>query len=245
MKSLMNQRRQQRAAGHRCSAAITYSPATVVIIALLLIPPILGINVGPLTGQRGRAGCCSRVRRPEPGEGLPFRESSWSSRTSTAWATWSTSAEDRQSGRGRDTAHHPPARSGRCRLVRAQWRDSAGSQPVAGDGSVAAVDIPVAYDREPRQGPPHDRSRRRGHVRRPVVRRQLLLGRPTYAGVKAVSGEAVVFIEIIAKAAPEKQIPLTRSDPGADQGRFRPRGYPGADGRATFPPGAAGQPPAQ
>ena len=46
------------------------------------------------------------------------------------------------------------------------------------------------------------------------------------------------------KAAPEKQIPLTRAIRRRSEGRFRPRGYPGADGRsATFPPGAAGQPP--
>jgi small conductance mechanosensitive channel len=38
----------------------------------------------------------------------------------------------------------------------------------------------------------------------------LLLGKPTFAGVESVSGEAVI-IRITAKAAPEKQINVART----------------------------------
>ena len=86
---LMNQRRQQRAEAIGALLRSVFT-ATVVIIALLLILPILGINVAT-TGQRGACWVLLSVRRPEPGEGLPFGIFR-SSRTSTAWATWSTSA---------------------------------------------------------------------------------------------------------------------------------------------------------
>ena len=112
--------------------------ATVVIIALF-DPADPGHQRWVTTGQRGRwvllrFGAQSLVK--DPFGNLP------ASRTSTAWATWSTPA--RPSEWSRTTLRITRLRSGRCRLVRAQWRDSAGGQPVAGWS--AAVDIPVAYD---------------------------------------------------------------------------------------------------
>ncbi len=74
--------------------------------------------------------------------------------------------------------------------------------------TVAVIDIPVAYD-ENLEG-----------VRRIIERVALamdddpafdnmLLGRPEFAGVESVSGDAV-FIRVTAKAAPEQQIPVAR-----------------------------------
>lgn len=74
--------------------------------------------------------------------------------------------------------------------------------------TVAVIDIPVAYDEN------LDRVRR-------IVDRvaltmdddpafdDMLLGRPEFAGVESVSGDAV-FIRVTAKAAPEQQTPVAR-----------------------------------
>lgn len=74
--------------------------------------------------------------------------------------------------------------------------------------TLAVMDMPVAYDED------------LARVRRIVDEVSLvmdedpafddmLLGRPEFAGVESVSGEAV-FIRVIAKAAPEQQVPVTR-----------------------------------
>ena len=75
--------------------------------------------------------------------------------------------------------------------------------------TLAIVDIPVAYS--------EDLDRVREIVERVALDMDedpdyddLLLGRPTFAGVESVSGEAVV-IRITAKAAPEKQVNLART----------------------------------
>lgn len=74
--------------------------------------------------------------------------------------------------------------------------------------TVAVIDIPVAYDEN------LDRVRR-------IVERvalamdddpsfdDMLLGRPEFAGVESVTGDAV-FIRVTAKAAPEQQTPVAR-----------------------------------
>lgn len=74
--------------------------------------------------------------------------------------------------------------------------------------TIASVDLPVAYD--------EDLDRIREIIERiaddmdddPAFDDELL-GRPEFAGVESVSGEAV-FIKIIAKSAPEKQAVLAR-----------------------------------
>ena len=75
--------------------------------------------------------------------------------------------------------------------------------------TMAIVDIPIAYN--------EDIDRVREIVERVAVDMDedpdydhLLLGRPQFAGVESVSGEAVV-IRIIAKAAPEEQIAVART----------------------------------
>jgi small conductance mechanosensitive channel len=75
--------------------------------------------------------------------------------------------------------------------------------------TLAIVDIPIAYD--------EDIDQVRAIVERvatdmdedPTYDDQLL-GRPTFAGVESVSGEAVV-IRITAKAAPDQQITVART----------------------------------
>jgi small conductance mechanosensitive channel len=74
--------------------------------------------------------------------------------------------------------------------------------------TMAVVDIPVAYDEN------LDRVR---EILEAVATDMdddptyddMLLGRPAYAGVESVSGDAV-FIRVTAKAAPEQQVPLAR-----------------------------------
>lgn len=75
--------------------------------------------------------------------------------------------------------------------------------------TLATVDIPVAYD--------EDLDRVRDIVSAVAIDMDsdpefddMLLGTPTYAGVESVSGEAV-YIRILAKCAPEQQLPLSRA----------------------------------
>lgn len=75
--------------------------------------------------------------------------------------------------------------------------------------TLAIVDIPIAYN--------EDIDRVREIVDRVAVDMdedpnydELLLGKPTFAGVESVSGEAVV-IRITAKAAPEQQVNVART----------------------------------
>lgn len=75
--------------------------------------------------------------------------------------------------------------------------------------TLASVDIPVAYD--------EDLDRVRDIVAAVAIDMdsdpefdEMLLGTPTYAGVESVSGEAV-YIRILAKCAPEQQLPLSRA----------------------------------
>ena len=74
--------------------------------------------------------------------------------------------------------------------------------------TMASVDIPVAYD--------EDLARVRAIVERVAAVMDddpafddMLLGRPEFAGVESVSGEAV-YVRVIAKAAPGKEVPVAR-----------------------------------
>lgn len=75
--------------------------------------------------------------------------------------------------------------------------------------TMAAVEIPVAYD--------EDLDRIRNIVEQIAsdmdedpTYDDMLLGRPEFAGIESVSGEAV-FIKVIAKVAPQQQITLARA----------------------------------
>ena len=74
--------------------------------------------------------------------------------------------------------------------------------------TIASVEIPVAYD--------EDLNRIRDIIENIAndmdedpAYDDMLLGRPEFAGVESVSGDAM-FLKVIAKSAPEKQIPLAR-----------------------------------
>ena len=74
--------------------------------------------------------------------------------------------------------------------------------------TMASIDIPVAYD--------EDLEKVRSIIEAVAVDMDddpayddMLLGRPEWAGVEQVSGDAV-FIRIFAKTAPEQQAPLAR-----------------------------------
>jgi len=74
--------------------------------------------------------------------------------------------------------------------------------------TIAAIDIPVAYDED------LTRIRRivedvAQHMDDDPSYDDVLLGRPEFAGVESVSGEAV-FVRIIAKAAPEQEVRVER-----------------------------------
>lgn len=70
---------------------------------------------------------------------------------------------------------------------------------------------------------------------------EMLLGKPSFAGVESVSGDAM-FIRVLAKAAPEKQIPLTRAIRVRIKEEFDRRGVRVPVVARPFPPGS--QPPA-
>jgi small conductance mechanosensitive channel len=236
---LMSQRRQQRAEaiGTLLRSVIT---AAVVIIALLLILPILGIDVAPLLASAGVLGVAlgfgaqSLVKDYLSGIFLVFED---------------------QYGVG-DLVDLGDAvgvvEDVTLRITR--LRDLSGVVWYVRNGEIlrvanqsqgwvlAAVDIPVAYDEN------------LDTVRRCIEAvaedmyadpqyDDMLLGKPTYAGVESVSGEAV-FIKVIAKAAPEKQIPLTRAIRARVKESFDRAGVRVPVVVRPFPPGAGGaQPP--
>ncbi|MEZ5186567.1 MAG: mechanosensitive ion channel family protein [Candidatus Nanopelagicales bacterium] len=203
---LMSQRRQQRAEAIGTLLRSIFT-LTVVIISLLLILPILGIDVAPLLASAGVLGVAlgfgaqSLVKDYLSGIFLVFED---------------------QYGVG-DLVDLGDAvgvvEDVTLRITR--LRDLSGVVWYVRNGEIlrvanqsqgwvlAAVDIPVAYDenldkvREAVEAVSED-------MYGDPQYDEMLLGRPTYAGVESVSGEAV-FIKIIAKAAPEKQIPLTRA----------------------------------
>lgn len=203
---LMSQRRQQRAEAIGTLLRSVFT-LTVVIIALLLLLPILGIDVAPLLASAGVLGVAlgfgaqSLVKDYLSGIFLVFED---------------------QFGVG-DLVDLGDAvgvvEDVTLRITR--LRDLSGVVWYVRNGEIlrvanqsqgwvlAAVDIPVAYDEnldKVRQSVEAVAEDMYGDPQYD----DMLLGKPTYAGVESVSGEAV-FIKIIAKAAPEKQIPLTRA----------------------------------
>ena len=232
---LMSQRRQQRAEaiGALLRSVIT---ATVLIIALLLILPILGIDVAPLLASAGVLGVA-----------LGFRAQSlvkdYLSGIFLVFEDQYGVGDLVDLGEAVGVVEDVTLRITRLRdLSGVVWYVRNGEILRVANQSqgwvLATVDIPVAYDEnldkvrecinavaEDMYGDPqYD---------------DMLLGKPTYAGVESVSGEAV-FIKVIAKAAPEKQIPLTRAIRARVKESFDRAGVRVPIVVRPYPPGAGG-----
>ena len=111
--------------------------------------------------------------------------------------------------RGGGAARSPGCATDRHGLVRAQRRDPPGRQPLPG--------LDARHRRHPRSAYDENIDRVRDIVDSVAndmdedpTYDDMLLGRPMFAGVESVSGEAVV-IRITAKAVPDQQIPLART----------------------------------
>ena len=238
---LMSQRRQQRAEaiGALLRSVIT---ATVLIIALLLILPILGIDVAPLLASAGVLGVAL-------GFGAQSLVKDYLSGIFLVFEDQYGVGDLVDLGEAVGVVEDVTLRITRLRdLSGVVWYVRNGEILRVANQSqgwvLAAVDIPVAYDEnldkvrecvnavaEDMYGDPqYD---------------DMLLGKPTYAGVESVSGEAV-FIKVIAKAAPEKQIPLTRAIRARIKESFDRAGIRVPVVIRPYPPGAGaagGQPP--
>jgi small-conductance mechanosensitive channel len=203
---LMNQRTEQRAAAIgtllRSVVAIT-----VWTIAVLMILPLLGVNVAPLIASAGVIGVAL-------GFGAQTLVKDYLSGIFII-------AEDQYGvgdmvdlGGAIGTVEEVALRCTRL-------RDPSGVVWYVRNGEIlrvanrsqgwtlATVDIPIAYN--------EDIERVRMIVDKVATDMDedpnyddLLLGKPTFAGVESVSGEAVV-IRITAKAAPEKQVNVART----------------------------------
>ncbi|MFN8212900.1 MAG: mechanosensitive ion channel family protein [Candidatus Nanopelagicales bacterium] len=232
---LMSQRRQQRAEaiGALLRSVIT---ATVLIIALLLILPILGIDVAPLLASAGVLGVAL-------GFGAQSLVKDYLSGIFLVFEDQYGVGDLVDLGEAVGVVEDVTLRITRLRdLSGVVWYVRNGEILRVANQSqgwvLAAVDIPVAYDEnldkvrecinavaEDMYGDPqYD---------------DMLLGKPTYAGVESVSGEAV-FIKVIAKAAPEKQIPLTRAIRARVKESFDRAGVRVPIVVRPYPPGAGG-----
>jgi small conductance mechanosensitive channel len=232
---LMSQRRQQRAEaiGALLRSVIT---AAVLIIALLLILPILGIDVAPLLASAGVLGVAL-------GFGAQSLVKDYLSGIFLVFEDQYGVGDLVDLGEAVGVVEDVTLRITRLRdLSGVVWYVRNGEILRVANQSqgwvLAAVDIPVAYDEnldkvrecvnavaEDMYGDPqYD---------------DMLLGKPTYAGVESVSGEAV-FIKVIAKAAPEKQIPLTRAIRARIKESFDRAGVRVPIVVRPYPPGAGG-----
>ncbi len=239
---LMSQRRQQRAEaiGALLRSVIT---ATVVIIALLLILPILGIDVAPLLASAGVLGVAL-------GFGAQSLVKDYLSGIFLVFEDQYGVGDMVDLGEAIGVVEDVTLRITRLRdLSGVVWYVRNGEILRVANQSqgwvLAAIDIPVAYDenldkvRECVEAVAND-------MYGDPQYDDMLLGKPSYAGVESVSGEAV-FIKVIAKAAPEKQIPLTRAIRARVKESFDRAGVGVPVVLRPYPPGAAGggaQPPA-
>ncbi|MCU0279497.1 MAG: mechanosensitive ion channel family protein [Candidatus Nanopelagicales bacterium] len=237
---LMSQRRQQRAEaiGTLLRSVIT---ATVVIIALLLILPILGIDVAPLLASAGVLGVAL-------GFGAQSLVKDYLSGIFLVFEDQYGVGDMVDLGEAIGVVEDVTLRITRLRdLSGVVWYVRNGEILRVANQSqgwvLAAVDIPVAYDEN------LDKVRQcveavANDMYADPLYDDMLLGKPSYAGVESVSGEAV-FIKILAKAAPEKQIPLTRAIRARVKESFDRAGVRVPVVVRPFPPGAGGaqQPP--
>lgn len=235
---LMSQRRQQRAEaiGTLLRSVIT---ASVVTIAVLLILPILGINVAPLMASAGVLGVAL-------GFGAQSLVKDYLSGVFLVFEDQYGVGDLVDLGEAIGVVEDVTLRITRLRdLDGVVWYVRNGEILRVANRSqgwvLATVDIPVAYDenldrvRECVQAVAEDMFADPQYD-------DMLLGKPTYAGVDSVSGDAVV-VRIIAKAAPEKQIPLTRAIRARIKESFDRVGVRVPVVPRMFPPGAGGPTP--
>ena len=230
---LMSQRRKQRAeaAGTLLRSVIT---ATVVMIAILLILPILGIDIAPLLASAGVLGVAL-------GFGAQSLVKDYLSGIFLVFEDQYGVGDMVDLGEAVGVVEDITLRVTRLRdLSGVVWYVRNGEILRVANQSqgwvLASVDIPVAYDanldvvREAIQAVAED-------MYADPQYDEMLLGKPAYAGVESVSGEAV-FIRVLAKAAPEKQIPLTRAIRVRIKEEFDGRGVKVPVVARPFPPGA-------
>ena len=234
---LMSQRRQQRAEaiGALLRSVITL---TVVIIGLLLVLPILGIDVAPLLASAGVLGVAL-------GFGAQSLVKDYLSGIFLVFEDQYGVGDMVDLGEAIGVVEDITLRITRLRdLSGVVWYVRNGEILRVANQSqgwtLASVDIPIAYDEsldvvreaigtvaeDMYADPQYD---------------EMLLGKPSFAGVESVSGDAM-FIRVLAKAAPEKQIPLTRAIRVRIKEEFDRRGVRVPVVARPFPPGS--QPPA-
>ena len=203
---LMNQRTEQRAAAIgtllRSVVAIT-----VWTIAILMILPLLGVNVAPLLASAGVVGVAL-------GFGAQTLVKDYLSGIFIIFEDQYGVGDMVDLGGAIGTVEEVALRCTRL-------RDPSGVVWYVRNGEIlrvanrsqgwtlATVDIPIAYN--------EDIEKVRAIVDQVATDMDedpdyddLLLGKPTFAGVESMSGEAVI-IRITAKAAPEKQVNVTRT----------------------------------
>lgn len=203
---LLNQRTEQRAAaiGTLLRSVIAI---TVWTIAILTILPLLGINVAPLLASAGIIGVAL-------GFGAQTLVKDYLSGIFIIIEDQFGVGDVVDVGDVIGTVEEVALRYTRLRdMSGVVWYVRNGEILRVANRSqgwtMAVVDIPVAYN--------EDLDRVREIVERVGLDMDedpdyddLLLGRPTFAGVESVSGEAVI-IRITAKAAPEKQLSVART----------------------------------
>jgi small-conductance mechanosensitive channel len=213
---LMNQRTEQRAAaiGTLLRSVVA---VTVWTIALLTILPLIGVNVAPLLASAGVVGVAL-------GFGAQTLVKDYLSGIFIIIEDQYGVGDMVDVGTVMGTVEEVALRVTRL-------RDPSGVVWYVRNGEIlrvanrsqgwtlAIVDIPIAYNEDIEK------------VREIVDRvgtdmdedpdyDDLLLGKPTFAGVESVSGEAVI-IRITAKAAPEKQINVARTAATSHPSRVR------------------------
>ena len=203
---LMSQRRQQRAEaiGTLLRSVIT---ATVIIIALLLILPILGIDIAPLLASAGVIGVAL-------GFGAQSLVKDYLSGIFLVFEDQFGVGDMVDLGEATGVVEDVQLRITRLRdLQGVVWYVRNGEILRVANQSqgwvLATVEIPVAYD-ENLDTVRHCVEAVAEDMYSDPQYDDMLLGKPAYVGVESVSGDAV-YIKIVAKAAPEKQNPLARA----------------------------------
>ena len=116
--------------GRKSLGTLLKSITTTVVfgIAFVMVLSEVGMNVAPILASAGVLGPGDRLRRPEPGQGLPVRRDDDDRGPVRRRRRRRPRRGDRH-GRERRPARHPGPRRRRHRLVRPQRRDPACRQP--------------------------------------------------------------------------------------------------------------------
>ena len=234
---LMSARREQRAEalGQLLKSIATF---TVLSIGLLLILAQIGVNLGPLIASAGVIGVAL-------GFGAQTMVKDFLSGVFLVLEDQFGVGDFVDLGPATGTVEEVTLRITRVRdMSGVVWYVRNGEILRVANQSqgwtLASVDIPIAYDesldvvREAIQAVAED-------MYADPQYDEMLLGKPSFAGVESVSGDAM-FIRVLAKAAPEKQIPLTRAIRVRIKEEFDRRGVRVPVVARPFPPGS--QPPA-